>query len=78
MIRLINPRGRIIDLTEEEKDKIPLLLKQGFVFPPEDQKNVSYSHVFDRGDAATERKPVRNVQRMKVESVGDTLQAQEI
>lgn len=47
MIRkLINPRGRVVDVQDWE---VPALLKQGFLHVPADQEGSEYNQVYDKG-----------------------------
>ena len=46
MKKLINPRGRVVDVQDWE---VPSLLKQGFLHVPADQAESKYSQVYDKG-----------------------------
>ena len=60
---LINPRGRAVEV---DKKTVSELLKQGWVYPPEDQPNIKYSHVYDKGSEAVSPPPKTVVQVKRV------------
>lgn len=76
MTKLRNVRGRIIEVNADEQAKIPLLLKQGFVMVPEDQRS-EYSQVYDHGDNETQRRPAVGPEMMKVSKMSDVLHVEE-
>ena len=71
MKKLINPRGRVIEV--DEKD-IPELLKRGFLHVPPDEEKMKYSQVHDHGPQYKEPyiAPSGTFKR-ELPSVGDTL-----
>lgn len=76
-IKLINLRGRVITVAPQD---VQLLLKRGFVHVPEDQPEMTYSQVHDRGDN-TKEPPVEKGQRGKKRAIvhmGDSLKAEQI
>lgn len=77
MPRLLNPRGRIIEV--EEKD-VSALLKRGFSYPPEDQGTSDYNPVFDKGtDAPREPAPPQEAEKIEdIKRLGGTLNAEKI
>ena len=54
--KLINPRGRAVDVDEKQ---VSDLLRQDWVYPPDDQKEMAYSHVHDKGDAGVDRTVIK-------------------
>lgn len=56
-VRLINQRGRVIEIDKNEKE-VSQLLKQGFMFAPNNIKT-NYNQVYDRGAVSHEPAPVK-------------------
>ena len=52
---LINPRGRIIKVEEQE---VPKLLKRGFVYPPMDYTGGVYNPIYDKGEDVVRDNPL--------------------
>lgn len=73
-IRLLNPRGRVVIIEDKQ---VPELLKKGFVYPPEDQPNIQYSQVYDKG-AEFQQEIIKEKPKVVpiIERLGDTLQAE--
>jgi hypothetical protein len=76
LIKLINPRGRVIELDDKESN-LKKLLQQGFVIAPDGvEAGKKYNPVFDRGqEGADEQKMLGTDKRTSVSSqvLGNTL-----
>lgn len=75
-IRLVNPRGRVVVVNERD---VSMLLKRGFLYPPDDQPNIIYSQVHDKGQEAIQviRKEEPQVQ-VELHRLGDVLPAEKL
>lgn len=74
MKKLINPRGRVVDV--DEKD-VPDLLKRGFLHVPVDEENMIYSQVHDKGPAYQEPHIVPSTTfKRELPKLQDTLEAE--
>lgn len=70
-IRLINQRGRVIEVDEQEAQK---LIRQGFLLAPNGVK--SYSQIYDKGVA---EEPVVVAEKVaEVEEVADLLEVTKV
>jgi len=71
MKKLINPRGRIVEVQDGE---VVDLLKQGFLHVPPDQEEQNYSQVYDKGpDYETPHVKPANETKRVFPPKGDTL-----
>lgn len=76
MIKLINPRGRVIEINEREAD-VKKLYNQGFAPAPAGAEvGKQYNPVFDRGEkGAREQRDLANTSQVSISSqaTGDVL-----
>lgn len=69
-IKLINPRGRVVEIDDTEQDIRPLL-QNGFSYPPKtEEKDKPYNPVYDRGKYEP---PVKDTRSEKPSVSGDEL-----
>ena len=73
-VKLINPRGRVITVDDNE---VKELLKRGFVSIPNDQFNLNYSQIHDKGESYEEPyvEEVKTVKRV-TPTIGDVLKVE--
>ena len=63
MIKLINPRGRVVEIDDRSED-VKKLLSQGFSPAPSDAEvGKTYNPVFDRGEEGAKEQRQLNVDR---------------
>ena len=76
IVRLINPRGRVVDINDEEEN-IDNLIRRGFTLAPSGaEANKSYNPVYDGGDdnllKQADTRPIVS------QSIGDVLKVTEV
>jgi hypothetical protein len=76
MKRLINPRGRVIQVEDGE---VVNLLKRGFLHVPLDEEGMIYSQVHDKGAGYQEPyNPGKDTVKRALPRMGDTLEVENI
>ena len=74
-IKLINPRGRAVEVDDREID-VSNLLTNGFSYPPETtEKDKPYNPVYDRGKYEP---PAKDLRKEKPGISGDVLKVVEV
>jgi hypothetical protein len=76
-VKLLNQRGRVVVVPAHDVHK---LLKRGFLHVPEDQSEMTYSQVHDKGDSVVEMPVEKGPRKKKHKAVrlGDSLKVEEI